>query len=77
MRDVSSSGDPVRKPVIWLGFILLLLLLPPVWAPAGFILGIPVWVVAALVSNLSVCGFTTYVLLRSWDDPEDNRDAEE
>ena len=68
---VFCSNDPARKPLIRFFLILLVALMPPIWAPPGIIFGFPIWVVSALIVSLSTAGFILYVLFCVWKDPED------
>lgn len=63
--------DPAGKRWVRNTFIFLLLSMPPVWAPPGYFLGIPVWAVSALFVSVITSGFITYIILQVWNEPEE------
>ena len=50
--------------------IFLFLSMPPIWAPSGYFIGIPIWAVSALVVSAITSSFITYILLNVWREPE-------
>ena len=50
---------------------LLLLIMPPVYAPSGYTFGIPTWTVLAIAISLMTSGFVAYSVFQVWTDPEE------
>jgi fatty acid desaturase len=67
-RREPEFSDPVSKPWVWVGFILLFAGLIPVWPIAGFWWGIPAWAVFAVAVSAATSVFTAFVILRVWKD---------
>tara|TARA_B100001123_G_C14990307_1_gene899299 strand:+ start:264 stop:533 length:270 start_codon:yes stop_codon:yes gene_type:complete len=73
-KDYHSKDfvDPIRKP--WVGgfFLVLLLLMLPVWPVEGNWLGIPSWSLFALLAGFLTSAFTAFIILRVWKDPDES-----
>lgn len=70
-RRLNTPVDPARKAWVWMVFVFLFAVLLPVWPLRGWWSGIPVWGWLAIVSSVFLSGFTAYVILWVWRDPED------
>ncbi|NIJ12616.1 hypothetical protein FHU38_002960 [Saccharomonospora amisosensis] len=71
--------EPIRKPWIWAGLIVILLLGIPWYLPAGVIepvvLGLPLWTIVAIGSSILLCGYLTWVISAHWNMVEDEEEA--
>jgi len=63
--------EPVKKPSVWIGFLILFALVNPWYFPAGswspLIMGIPYWALIILLVSLALALFITWVVLRQWE----------
>jgi len=66
-----NISEPVKKPLVWIGFIILFALINPWYFPAGswspLLFGIPYWALIILVASLSLSIFITWVVMTQWE----------
>lgn len=72
-------SEPIRKPRIWVGLVLVLLAGVPWYLPAGtihpIILGMPLWTLIAMLSSVALCAHLTWILTRHWKLVEDEEEG--
>ncbi|WP_461144599.1 hypothetical protein [Salinifilum aidingensis] len=73
--------EPIRKPGVWAGLVVILLAGVPWYLPEGtigpLVLGVPLWMLVAVLFSVVLCGFLTRVLMRDWHLADEDRSAEE
>lgn len=76
-----AGREPIRSPLLWVGFGLALLLLVPWWAPEGsidpIVLGVPWWFAVSFVGSACFSAVACWACLRHWDLVEDEEQAAE
>jgi hypothetical protein len=72
----SSFVDPIRKPWVSVGLLVLFFMLLPIWPIEGNWWGIPAWSLLALLASLLTSIFTAFVILRVWQDPDESMEEE-
>jgi hypothetical protein len=71
----SSFVDPIRKPWVGAGLLVLLFMLLPIWPVEGLWWGIPAWSVLALFASLLTSIFIAFVILYVWQDPDESEES--
>lgn len=67
--DRRADDGISSRPLVWVGFVTLLLLAIPWYLPAAaetLVLGLPLWVSLCLSANLALAIYTTWVIRRYW-----------
>ncbi len=79
MSEIPRTNQHIRWP-IWLAYAVLLAIAVPWYWPSGdatLWLGLPAWVVVALLANLAASLLTAWLLLKRWPDSgNDESDTE-
>ncbi|WP_110670697.1 hypothetical protein [Salinicola halophilus] len=72
--------EPVKSPVVWIGFILLFALVTPWYFPSGdfrpLLWGVPYWAVIVLGASLALSLFITWVVATQWQTGADDDEGE-
>ena len=63
-----TKNDPIRRPWVIIGLLVLLILAIPVWPLEGNWWGIPAWSVMALLVSLLTSFFTAFVIYWAWNE---------
>ena len=71
MKYQNSFKDPIRVPWVGIGILVLLLAMTPIWPITGNWFGVPAWAVFALLVSILTSLFVAVVILRVWQDPDD------
>ena len=71
MKYQNSFKDPSRVPWVGTGILALLLAMTPIWPITGNWFGVPAWAVFALLVSILTSLFVAVVILRVWQDPDD------
>lgn len=81
-RAAGEAKEPIRKPWIWVVLAGLVLVGIPWYLPQGtvqpLVLGLPYWMIIAVISSLALCGFLSWLCLNEWDlvEAEEERAAD-
>lgn len=70
-KNAIPFADPIHKPWVGIGILILFLAMVPVWPITGSWWGIPAWAVFALFVSFLTSVFIAYVILRVWRDPDE------
>ncbi|QPJ64798.1 MAG: hypothetical protein G3M78_05100 [Candidatus Nitrohelix vancouverensis] len=73
-RGSAGARDPGRIGWVWAVYLLLLLAALPVWPLPGMIWGLPAWAVTTVAVAAVTSAFTVFVLLKVWDEAEEDLD---
>lgn len=69
--EMRAVKEPIRKPWIWVVVAVIVLAGIPWYLPQGTVqpvfLGLPYWMLIAVVSSLALCGFLSWLCLNEWD----------
>ncbi|MDH4571980.1 MULTISPECIES: hypothetical protein [Salinicola] len=64
-------SEPVKKPLVWIGFVILFALINPWYFPAGswspLFFGVPYWALIILLASLALSIFITWVVKTQWE----------
>jgi len=74
MKSKSSFVDPAHCPWVGVGILTLFLAMIPVWPFEGHWLGVPIWAWFALLVSIFTSCFIAYVILRVWQDPDNEEE---
>ena len=74
MKYKNSFKDPIRAPWVGIGILALFLGMTPIWPITGNWFGVPAWAVFALLVSILTSLFVAVVILRVWQDPDDQGD---
>jgi len=70
-----SSGefqDPASGLWVWSVYLILFIIILPIWPVTGLTFGLPSWVVLTVLGGVAISLFTLYVLTFIWkeEDPD-------
>tara|TARA_B100000470_G_scaffold194303_1_gene162669 strand:+ start:499 stop:732 length:234 start_codon:yes stop_codon:yes gene_type:complete len=71
MKYQNSFKDPIRVPWVGIGILALFLAMIPIWPITGNWFGVPAWAAFALLVSILTSLFVAVVILRVWQDPDD------
>ena len=71
MKYQNSFKDPIRNTWVRFGIFILFLGMLPVWPITGNWFGIPAWALFAVLVSILTSLFVAVVILRVWQDPDD------
>ncbi|MBC8283359.1 MAG: hypothetical protein H8E32_06055 [Nitrospinae bacterium] len=77
MKNKNSFVDPIRIPWVGIGIFILFLAMLPIWPLTGSWFGVPSWAAFALFISLLTSIFIAYVILRVWQDPDDEGEQDD
>ncbi len=70
--------EPIKKPGIWIGIGIILLLLVPWYLPAGsyepLIFGFPYWALIVIGMSIVLSAFLSYVIKYHWHIEEESEE---
>jgi hypothetical protein len=76
-KNGSSFVDPISKPWVGAGLLALFFMLLPIWPVEGSWWGIPAWACLALIASFLTSVFTSFVILRVWQDPDEPEESDD
>lgn len=76
---MSAKSEPIRRPWLWVGMVVLILLGIPWYLPEGtlepIVFGLPLWTIVAILSSVLFCAYLSWILVRHWNLVEDEEEA--
>ncbi len=64
-------SEPIRRPWLWVTFVLLILAMAPWYLPEGatapLVFGLPYWFVISIAATLAFAAVTSWTCLRRWN----------
>lgn len=82
----TPNKEPVRKPWIWIVIAVIIAISVPWYWPPGtlqpIVLGLPLWMLVAVIGSVALCAFLSWACLTQWSDdshgdPEPTDDTEQ
>lgn len=66
-----GGREPVRRPWLFVGLLVIVLVGTPVWYPTGtiepLVFGVPYWFAISVASTLAFAAFVSWICLRHWN----------
>lgn len=74
--------EPIRRPWIWVAFVVLILVMAPWYLPEGatapLVFGLPFWFVISVAATFVFAAVTSWTCVRRWNlvEPDEERQPE-